>query len=116
MSKVADAFYSLDMMGYGAIDARSLRIACKAADRPLTSIATIMAWMCSEGPEIISLCRFSDSMAEEVIDGRALRHSFESLDEDLSWFKWFWILDSTSLGVIHLRMMVTSTAHGEDLI
>lgn len=30
----------------------------------------------------MSLSRFAESMAEEVIDGRVLRHSFESLDDD----------------------------------
>lgn len=82
MVQVADAFYSLDSQGYGTVDPRGLRIACKDAGYSHTHVATIMAWMCRDGHEIISLSRFAESMAEEVIDGRALRHSFESLDDD----------------------------------
>merc|ERR1719345_591290 len=43
-----------------------------------------MNWMCpADGHHTqISLSRFAESLAEDVIDGRALRHSFESLDDD----------------------------------
>lgn len=81
MMKVSEAFYSLDSQGYGSINVKALLSACKSADRHTSAITTITSWMCNEGVPI-SLARFAESMAEEVIDGRALRHSFESLDDD----------------------------------
>lgn len=79
---IADCFYSLDQQGDGAIDAKDLRMAVKFTDRSLNCVNTIVDWMCADGRVEISLTRFAESMAEEVIDGKALRHSFESLDDD----------------------------------
>merc|ERR1719491_1484442 len=82
MRTVATRFYSLDTHGDGAVDAKDLRQACKDADRPASAVDTITKWMVGEGSTLIPLSKFAESMAEEVIDGKALRHSFESLDDD----------------------------------
>lgn len=78
---VAHSFYALDSMGNGVITKKDLSIAAKLSDRPESSAKLINDWMCTDGTTI-SLARFAESMAEDIIDGRALRHAFESLDDD----------------------------------
>uniref|UniRef100_A0A6U6LXC3 Aurora kinase n=1 Tax=Zooxanthella nutricula TaxID=1333877 RepID=A0A6U6LXC3_9DINO len=81
---IAKPFYSLDMQGAGFITLREMERAAKQAGRPASSAQVVHSWMTGGGPAsaTISLSRFAETHAEDVIDGRALRHAFESLDDD----------------------------------
>jgi len=81
MRQIAHAFYALDSQGDGVICSKDLTVAAKFSDRPASSARTISDWMMADS-STISVARFAECMAEEVIDGRALRHAFESLDDD----------------------------------
>jgi len=78
------AFYSLDVAGTGTITLKALVAAVKETSRPQSVAEAIFHWLAAEGETSISLSRFIECFAEEVIDGRALRHAFESLDDDAS--------------------------------
>jgi Ca2+-binding EF-hand superfamily protein len=82
MRVVAKAYYSLDGQGSGNVDASDLKRIGKMIDCPSQTLNTISSWLMSGGATSFSVFRFAETMAEEVIDGKALRHSFESLDED----------------------------------
>lgn len=83
MRQIAHSFYSLDSQGDGVICGKDLSACAKACGRPPHAVQTITEWMFAESPgSSISLSRFAECMAESVIDGRALRHAFESLDDD----------------------------------
>merc|ERR1719498_1037236 len=60
---------------------KDLSIAARYSDRPESAARMIYEWMAGDASSI-TLGRFAECMAEDVIDGRALRHAFESLDDD----------------------------------
>ncbi|CAE7255409.1 CPK13, partial [Symbiodinium sp. KB8] len=81
--QIARSFYSLDNRGTGTLDLKELQLAARKSNSAPDAAEKVFDWLatshhCSE----ISLSRFAETMAEEVIDGRALRHAFESLDDD----------------------------------
>lgn len=83
--QIAQCFYSLDLRGAGVLNFKELQIAARLSGRPLAAAETVLDWLATGAPgkeKEISFWRFAESMAEEVIDGRALRHAFESLDDD----------------------------------
>jgi len=61
---------------------KELQFAARDAGRPDTSAEAVHKWLVREGEQHITLSRFAECFAEEVIDGSALRHAFESLDDD----------------------------------
>jgi len=81
--QIARSFYSLDNRGTGTLDLKELQLAARKSNSAPDAAEKVFDWLatshhCNE----ISLSRFAETMAEEVIDGRALRHAFESLDDD----------------------------------
>lgn len=82
MRKIALCFYMLDQNGDGIVCQKDLSSAAKSAGRPTREANDICDWLVPHGHSGISLTSFAECMAEEVIDGRALRHAFESLDDD----------------------------------
>jgi len=82
MLQVANAFSSLDLRGSGTLNLKELQIAARNIGRPTSSAVQIFDWLSPNGAGEVSLSRFAETMAEDVIDGRALRHAFESLDDD----------------------------------
>mmetsp|Transcript_104311 Transcript_104311/g.185460 ORF Transcript_104311/g.185460 Transcript_104311/m.185460 type:complete len:922 (-) Transcript_104311:33-2798(-) len=81
MITVAEKFYALDVRGTGSLDHKELQIAARNAGFPPSTASKIHDWLASQAGDV-SLLRFAETMAEDVIDGRALRHAFESLDDD----------------------------------
>jgi len=80
---IYDAFCALDAQGDGLLCRRDVRSACVLyADAPVSAFDKIWACMCPEPLTSMSLSRFSECMAEQVLDGPNLRHAFESLDDD----------------------------------
>mmetsp|Transcript_55125 Transcript_55125/g.178611 ORF Transcript_55125/g.178611 Transcript_55125/m.178611 type:complete len:842 (-) Transcript_55125:445-2970(-) len=79
---IAASFYTLDTQGTGVISVRELVQIAKANGRPQAAASAIFEWLAAPGGGSITLLRFAEAFAEEVIDGRALRHAFESLDDD----------------------------------
>jgi len=79
--KIAKTFYSLDIGGTGCLNLKGLQIASRSAGRPTNAAENIWDHLGADGTAI-SLVRFAECLAEEVIDGRALRHAFESLDDN----------------------------------
>eukprot|EP00913_Durusdinium_trenchii_P014613 g13712.t1 len=76
--QIAESFYALDNQGTG-----SLQLAARRANSSQESAEVVFHWLAeAHNVSDISLSRFAETMAEEVIDGRALRHAFESLDDD----------------------------------
>jgi len=67
MHKIAEAFYSLDTQGDGAIDAKDLRMAAKFADCDLRAVDTITGWLCVEGGTHISLTRFAVCQSDQPV-------------------------------------------------
>jgi len=84
--EVASKFAYLDANGDGVLCEKDLLVAAKLAGKSQHQAHLVSHWLCAEGAPGISMSRFAESMAEDVIDGRALRHSFESLDDDGSEF------------------------------
>merc|ERR1712224_996468 len=83
LRKVTEAFFSLDLQGDGVLCKKDILSACAAhAENQNSAFDTIWKYMCPEPLLSISLSRFSECMAEQVLDGRSLRHAFESLDDD----------------------------------
>lgn len=86
MRKIATIFSELDSNGDGVICNKDLIAAAKTNGRSSAGASkdaqTVSKALSGEGNSSIGLSRFAESMAEEVIDGRALRHAFESLDDD----------------------------------
>lgn len=82
--EIAVRFATLDSKGDGFIDKVELENAAHQAQMSKNSVNVIANWFdVGTMPEkCISLSQFCETLAEEVIDGRALRHAFESLDED----------------------------------
>lgn len=80
--QIARSFSKLDMVGNGVIMLRELEIAARGAGLPEHAAQAVHAWFARDGNEHISLRAFAECYAEEIIDGKALRHSFESLDDD----------------------------------
>lgn len=83
--QIYQQFVLLDRKGDGYIDMAELEEA--SLEVPWlgkASVRFICEWynVGSTPDTCISLTDFSETMAEEVIDGRALRHAFESLDDD----------------------------------
>lgn len=79
--KIAENFCRLDMVGNGVIMLRELELAAKRAGQKEDAAKAVHQWFGRDG-EHISLIAFAECYAEEVIDGKALRHAFESLDDD----------------------------------
>jgi len=90
MRKVAQKFYALDKNGDGLLCTKDLYAAAKHADRSNAAAHedahALLRALAHEGQSFVTISRFAESMAEEVIDGKALRHAFESLDDDGSEF------------------------------
>eukprot|EP00931_Biecheleriopsis_adriatica_P015787 TRINITY_DN11869_c0_g1_i1.p1 TRINITY_DN11869_c0_g1~~TRINITY_DN11869_c0_g1_i1.p1 ORF type:complete len:912 (+),score=217.09 TRINITY_DN11869_c0_g1_i1:99-2834(+) len=80
--QIAESFYALDLRGSGTLNLKELQIAARLAGRPQSAADTVFEWLAVHGSQEISLWRFAETLAEDVIDGRALRHAFESLDDD----------------------------------
>jgi len=80
--KIAESFHRLDLMGNGMITLKELEIAAKSAGRPAQAAQPVHHWLSRDGAEHITLLAFAEAFAESVIDGKALRHAFESLDDD----------------------------------
>lgn len=81
--QIAESFYALDNQGTGTINLKELQLAARKAGHPQESAEVVFHWL-AEAHNVtdISLSRLAETLAEEVIDGRALRHAFESLDDD----------------------------------
>jgi len=80
---IVHSFYTLDARGDGVLDVNDLIWAAESADeenpkKTAGNAVTILG----QGFPVVSISRFAESMAEDVIDGKALRHAFESLDDD----------------------------------
>lgn len=85
LRKILRVLYDLDFNGDGKLCIADLKMAAKQAGRPKTAPETVLSGFMSDGsadPQGISLLSFAESMAEVVIDGKAMRHAFESLDDD----------------------------------
>lgn len=84
LRKIMRSFYALDCNCDGQLCAADLKMAAKHAGRTPSASNAVLDWFVpgTSGHKSISLSCFAESMAEEVIDGRALRHAFESLDDD----------------------------------
>jgi Ca2+-binding EF-hand superfamily protein len=88
MHKVTLAFYELDAQGDGLLCQGDLLSACKSySDHPQATYRNMVSVLLPGGVKpretrTVDLERFAECMAEEVIDGPALRHAFESLDND----------------------------------
>lgn len=81
--QIAESFYALDNQGTGTINLKELQLAARKAGFPQESAEVVFHWLAeSHNVTDISLSRLAETLAEEVIDGRALRHAFESLDDD----------------------------------
>lgn len=82
LRRIARSFYSLDTQGTGVLSQKEMEQGAKVALRTQSSAHACFKWLTPEGATSISLMRFAETFAEDVIDGRALRHAFESLDDD----------------------------------
>lgn len=81
--QIAESFYALDNQGTGSVSFKELQLAARRANSSQESAEVVFHWLAeAHNVSDISLSRFAETMAEEVIDGRALRHAFESLDDD----------------------------------
>mmetsp|Transcript_127245 Transcript_127245/g.245411 ORF Transcript_127245/g.245411 Transcript_127245/m.245411 type:complete len:922 (-) Transcript_127245:119-2884(-) len=82
MRSIAFSFYLLDTNGDGVVCQKDLFAMAKHAGKPLSVANDICKWLIAPGQNGVSHSSFAEVLAEEVIDGRALRHAFESLDDD----------------------------------
>jgi len=83
--KIMRVLYALDFNGDGKLCLKDLKMAANHAGRPNSETESVFSWFvsdCSAASQAISLSCFAESMAEVVIDGKAMRHAFESLDDD----------------------------------
>lgn len=79
---IAHSFNALDKQGCGMLRVPELGAVAKGMGKPHHVAQGIVHWLAVPGQNYISLSRFSEAFAEEVIDGKALRQAFESLDDD----------------------------------
>ncbi|CAJ1342877.1 unnamed protein product, partial [Effrenium voratum] len=81
--QIAESFGALDNQGTGTLNLKELQLAAKRAGSSPEAADVVFHWLAAaHNVKDVSLFRFAETMAEEVIDGRALRHAFESLDDD----------------------------------
>lgn len=82
--EISARFTILDSKGDGFLDKAELEQAAVQAKRPRSSVNVIVNWFdIGTAPEkCLAFSQYCETLAEDVIDGRALRHAFESLDED----------------------------------
>lgn len=82
MLKVASSFYMLDSDGDGAVSMMDLQHAARLAHTRGAKSACQRICDFLGSSASVSHNQFADSMAEEIIQGRALRLAFESIDVD----------------------------------
>jgi len=82
LRKITQSYYALDMDGDGIVSEKDLQAVAKMLHKPKKSIDRLMYCLAPPGASSISCWCFAETMAEDVIDGRALRLAFESIDQD----------------------------------
>eukprot|EP00931_Biecheleriopsis_adriatica_P041557 TRINITY_DN23743_c0_g1_i1.p1 TRINITY_DN23743_c0_g1~~TRINITY_DN23743_c0_g1_i1.p1 ORF type:complete len:873 (-),score=222.78 TRINITY_DN23743_c0_g1_i1:62-2680(-) len=80
--EIAQSFYCLDLGGSGNLSCKELQVVARQGGYPQRAAEMIFETLAPHGSHEITLRRFTETLAEEVIDGAALRHAFESLDDD----------------------------------
>lgn len=82
MRSIARSFCSVDLHGDGCLDLKELQAAAKSVGWSHSATLHVFKRLAPSDSTAISFLRFAECFAEDVIDGRAMRHAFESLDED----------------------------------
>jgi len=77
-------YYILDLDGDGIVSDADLHAAARLLHRSRHDASFILEHLVPENTSCISIWRYADTMAEGIIDGRALRLAFDSIDEDAS--------------------------------